>query len=95
MALNACLRWRGPDGSVDRFDDLLAVAEETGLSITLGRETMEAVCWQLRSWRNTAPQVDILLSVNLTQRQFYNPDMVLQLATDARGQRRRSIAADV
>jgi diguanylate cyclase (GGDEF)-like protein/PAS domain S-box-containing protein len=73
------LRWRGPEGSVDRFDDLLAVAEETGLSVTLGRETMEAVCWQLMQWRKTAPQADILLSVNLTQRQFHNPDMTLQL----------------
>ena len=33
------LRWRRADGSVDSFGDLLAVAEETGLSITLGRET--------------------------------------------------------
>ncbi len=79
IGFECLLRWRGPEGSVDRFDDLLAVAEETGLSITLGRETMEAVCWQLMTWRNTAPQADILLSVNLTQRQFYNPDMPLQL----------------
>jgi EAL domain-containing protein (putative c-di-GMP-specific phosphodiesterase class I) len=79
LGFECLLRWRGPEGSVDRFDDLLAVAEETGLSITLGRETMEAVCWQLKTWRNTAPQADILLSVNLTQRQFYNPDMPLQL----------------
>jgi Amt family ammonium transporter len=73
------LRWRRADGSVDSFGDLLAVAEETGLSVTLGRETMEAACWQLRSWREALPQVDISLSVNLTHRQFYNPDMVLQL----------------
>ncbi|MGC1462861.1 MAG: EAL domain-containing protein [Terracidiphilus sp.] len=73
------LRWRRADGSVDSFGDLLAVAEETGLSVTLGRETMEAACWQLRSWREAVPQVDIALSVNLTHRQFYNPDMVLQL----------------
>lgn len=79
LGFECLLRWRGPEGSVDRFDDLLAVAEETGLSITLGRETIEAVCWQLKTWRNTAPQADILLSVNLTQRQFYNPDMPLQL----------------
>ncbi len=79
LGFECLLRWRGPEGSVDRFDDLLAVAEETGLSITLGRETMEAVCWQLKTWRNSAPQADILLSVNLTQRQFYNPDMPLQL----------------
>ncbi|HEX4758567.1 MAG TPA: EAL domain-containing protein [Terracidiphilus sp.] len=73
------LRWRGPDGLTDNFGDLLAVAEETGLSITLGRETMEAVCWQLRTWRNDYPAVDISLSMNLTARQFYNPDLVVQL----------------
>jgi len=79
LGFECLLRWRGPEGSVDRFDDLLAVAEETGLSVTLGRETMEAVCWQLNDWRHTAPQADILLSINLTQRQFHNPDMALQL----------------
>ena len=73
------LRWRRADGSVDSYADLLAVAEETGLSITLGRETMEAACWQLRSWRGAMPQVDFSLAVNLTHRQFYNPDLVLQL----------------
>lgn len=73
------LRWRRADGSIDSFGDLLAVAEETGLSITLGRETMEAACWQLRSWHSTLPEVDIRLAVNLTHRQFYNPDLVLQL----------------
>jgi EAL domain-containing protein (putative c-di-GMP-specific phosphodiesterase class I) len=73
------LRWRRADGSIDSFGDLLTVAEETGLSITLGRETMEAACWQLRSWRTALPHVDISLSVNLTHRQFYNPDMILQL----------------
>jgi EAL domain-containing protein (putative c-di-GMP-specific phosphodiesterase class I) len=40
---------------------------------------MEAVCWQLTDWRTTAPHADILLSVNLTERQFHNPDMTLQL----------------
>jgi diguanylate cyclase (GGDEF)-like protein/PAS domain S-box-containing protein len=73
------LRWRRADGSVDSFGDLLAVAEDTGLSVTLGRETMEAACWQLRTWRQAMPQVDIMLAVNLTPRQFYNPEMVAQL----------------
>jgi len=73
------LRWRRADGSVDTFGDLLAVAEETGLSITLGRETMEAACWQLRNWRNALPHIDISLAVKLTPRQFYNPDLIVQL----------------
>jgi diguanylate cyclase (GGDEF)-like protein/PAS domain S-box-containing protein len=79
LGFECLLRWRGPEGSVDHYDDLLAVAEETGLSITLGRETMEAVCWQLRNWKNASPETDVLLSVNLTQRQFYSPDMPVQL----------------
>lgn len=73
------LRWRNADGPADAFTDLLSVAEETGLSITLGRETMEAVCWQLRNWHQLYPHLSIPLSINLTHRQFYNPDLVLQL----------------
>lgn len=83
LGFESILRWRGSDSdqdrSADRFDDLLRIAETTGLSITLGREAMEAVCWQLRSWRSSAPQADVLLSLNLTERQFYNADFVLQL----------------
>ncbi len=78
-AFECLLRWRREDGAVDSFADLMAVAEETGLSVTLGRETMEAVCWQLRSWQKELPAVDIALSVNLTQKQFYNVDLVAQL----------------
>ncbi|HUV68279.1 MAG TPA: EAL domain-containing protein [Terracidiphilus sp.] len=73
------LRWRRPDGSIDNFSDLMTVAEETGLSIQLGRETMEAASWQLRNWHNALPHVNISISVNLTQRQFYDRDLVLQL----------------
>ena len=79
LGFECLLRWRGAESAADRYDDLLAVAEETGLSITLGRESMEAVCWQLRNWRMSAPQADVLLSINLTRRQFYNPDLTVQL----------------
>jgi diguanylate cyclase (GGDEF)-like protein/PAS domain S-box-containing protein len=73
------LCWRRADGSVAGFSDLLPVAEETGLSISLGRETMEAVCKQLRCWTVAMPQSELTLSVNVTQRQFYHPDFVAQV----------------
>jgi Amt family ammonium transporter len=38
------LRLRRSDGSVDSFCELLSVAEATGLSISLGRETLHTVC---------------------------------------------------
>lgn len=73
------LRWRRADGSVTDFDELVSVAEETGLSISLGRETMEAVSRQLRIWINALPQSKLTLSINLTQRQFYHPDLTAQV----------------
>jgi EAL domain-containing protein (putative c-di-GMP-specific phosphodiesterase class I) len=83
----AQLRWRRADGSVDSFGDLLALAEDTGLSISLGRETLEAVCRQLCSWTEGVAQPDLTMTINLTHRQFYHPDMVAQLkrALDATG----------
>ena len=45
--------WRRPDGTIENFPDLLAAVQETGHSITLGRETLETACRQLRSWSQT------------------------------------------
>jgi Amt family ammonium transporter len=73
------LHLRRPDGTRDSSNDLLVMAEDTGMSIALIRETLDAVCWQLRSWTDAVPQSNITLSVNLTHRQFYLPDLVEQL----------------
>jgi Amt family ammonium transporter len=70
------LCWRREDGSVASLNDLLPVAEETGLSIVLGRETLEAVCRQLHDWTEILPGAGLTLAVNLTQRQFYLPDLI-------------------
>jgi Amt family ammonium transporter len=75
------LRCRREDGTVHSFVDLLEVAEDTGLSISLGRETIETVCRQLRTWGDASPHGDLTLTVNLTQRQFYHSEMVSQLKT--------------
>jgi EAL domain-containing protein (putative c-di-GMP-specific phosphodiesterase class I) len=78
-AYEAQLRWRRADGSVESFAEMLALAEDTGLSITLGRETLETVCRQLRLWTEGVEQPDLTMNINLTRRQFYHPDMVAQL----------------
>ena len=73
------LRLRRPDGSVDSFRRLLSAAEDSGLSITLGRETMDTVCRQLRSWSESAKQRKLMLTLNLSEMQFYHPEMITQL----------------
>ncbi len=73
------LCWRRADGSAAGFHDLLQVAEETGLSISLGREKMQTVCKQLRTWTEALPLARLTLSINLTERQFYHSDLVTQV----------------
>ncbi len=77
----ATLRWLRADGSHENQDELMALAEESGLSITLGRETLDAICRQLRVWSEALPQSDAYLSVNLTPRQFNNPGLMAQLTS--------------
>ena len=76
---DAQLCWRRADGSVADFGSLLPVAEETGLSISLGREALEAVCKQLKIWMDRLPQSQLTLAIPLTQRQFYHPDLIAQV----------------
>jgi Amt family ammonium transporter len=70
------LCWQREDGSMSRLSDLLPLAEETGLSINLGRETLEAACRQLHDWNEVLPGAGLTLAVNLTERQFYLPDLI-------------------
>jgi len=74
----ALLRWRRGDGTLESFRELLPVAENTGLSISLSRETMEAACRQLVAWDQAIPGNGLRLNINLSERQFYHDELVEQ-----------------
>ena len=73
------LSLRRADGAVDAFTDLLAVAEDSTLSILIGREALDAACAELRVLSDRLPEQDLILTVNLTHRQLYNPDLIAHL----------------
>jgi EAL domain-containing protein (putative c-di-GMP-specific phosphodiesterase class I) len=73
------LRLRRSDGSVGSFREMLSVAEATGLSISLGRETLDTVCRQLRVWNEGQQQDGLTVTVNATHRQFYHPELIGQI----------------
>jgi diguanylate cyclase (GGDEF)-like protein/PAS domain S-box-containing protein len=75
------LRVRRFDGSIESFRDLLPIAEDTGLAISLGRETLNTVCGHLRSWTDQVPETALTVSIKVTYRQFYHPDLIAQLET--------------
>jgi len=78
-SFESILRFRRADGSIDTFNDLLPAAEETGVSISIGRDALETVCRQLRDWSKAMPGNTLALTVNLTHRQFYHEDMAAHL----------------
>ena len=73
----ACLRRE--DSSLDCVHDLLELADDTGLSVILGRQTLDAVCSQIRGWSEGAPHLDLTLTLNVTKRQLYHPDLITHL----------------
>ncbi|MFP5249410.1 MAG: putative bifunctional diguanylate cyclase/phosphodiesterase, partial [Acidobacteriota bacterium] len=73
------LWWRRADGTEEDLRELMETAEDTGLSIAVGSETLEAACRQLRAWREVLGHRCPYLTVNLTTRQFQHGDLLLQV----------------
>jgi EAL domain-containing protein (putative c-di-GMP-specific phosphodiesterase class I) len=76
----ALLRWFHPEQGQIPTQDLVAVAEETGLIVEIGRWTLERVCRDLKRWRSqnlTAPAI----AINVSGRDFARPDVPLRLSS--------------
>jgi EAL domain-containing protein (putative c-di-GMP-specific phosphodiesterase class I) len=78
-AFESLLRWRKPNGVVESFAELLQVAEESGLSVSIGRDSIESACRKLLEWDRAVPANGLSIAVNLTQRQFYHDQLVPQM----------------
>ena len=76
----ALLRWRRPDGEFVPLPDFLPTAEETGIIVPIGLFVLEQVCQQLRSWAETLPNSKPIIDVNLSLRQFRDPQLLDYLA---------------
>jgi diguanylate cyclase (GGDEF)-like protein/PAS domain S-box-containing protein len=67
------------DGTMESFSDMMTVAEDNSLSILLGREAIDAACAQLRTFAERVPDQELILTVNLTRRQLFHPDLIAHL----------------
>jgi diguanylate cyclase (GGDEF)-like protein/PAS domain S-box-containing protein len=79
VGLEALLRWRHPQWGVVAPGQFIAVAEDTGLIVEIGRWVLEEVCRQLREWRDRGFS-PVPVAVNLSVRQF-NPALVGEIST--------------
>jgi diguanylate cyclase (GGDEF)-like protein/PAS domain S-box-containing protein len=74
--VEALLRWEHPQRGLIRPGEFVPVAEETGLIVPIGRWAIEGACRQLKRWQRDCPGPPLQLSVNLSGRQFVQPDLV-------------------
>lgn len=75
VAVEALLRWRHPEVGVVAPNQFLALAEETGMIIPIGRWVFEQACRQVKAWRDGG-QTELRLHINISSRQLRQPDLI-------------------
>ncbi|HZU10676.1 MAG TPA: EAL domain-containing protein [Pseudacidobacterium sp.] len=81
VGLEALVRWQHPERGLVPPSDFIPIAEETGLILPLGDWVLKEVCRQMAAWRSLAGDLlDLRVSVNLSAKQFSQPDLVERIA---------------
>ena len=73
------LRWKHPQRGVVSPAEFIPLAEETGLILPLGNWVLETACAQLARWSGKPSLAQLTISVNVSTRQFNQPDFVDQV----------------
>ena len=79
QGVEALVRWQHPERGLLPPDDFIPVAEQSGLIVPLGTWVLREACRQMQAWRDAFPEQRPSLSVNLSPRQLYEPDLVAQV----------------
>lgn len=79
VGAEALIRWLHPQRGMISPMEFIPIAEESGLILPLGHWIVEAACAQLVRWSQTPLTAVILLSINVSARQFQHPQFVEQL----------------
>lgn len=76
----ALIRWNHPTRGMVSPDQFIPIAEENGLILPLGRWILFESCRQMREWQDkNSAAASLKLSVNLSCKQFSQPDLVEQV----------------
>jgi len=79
--VEALVRWDHPTRGPLSPAQFVALAEDTGLIVPLGRWVLEEACRQLRQWQLRLPsKVSLTMSVNLSVRQLSSDEIIDQIA---------------
>ena len=75
------MRWRHPERGLVSPAQFIPLAEETGLILPIGHHVLTEACCQARAWREARPpDAPLLLSVNVSAKQFHRPGLTEEVA---------------
>ncbi len=76
VGAEALLRWTSADRGAVSPAVFIPLAEESGLILPLGQQVLDTACRQLRDWGQDPSTRDLRLAVNVSAKQFHQPDFV-------------------
>ena len=77
-------RWQRPEGLI-LPGEFIAVADETGIILSINQQLLYEACRQLRSWHALFPSdPPLTVNVNITPKQFAQPDLASQIGKTLR-----------
>jgi diguanylate cyclase (GGDEF)-like protein/PAS domain S-box-containing protein len=77
----ALIRWNHPSRGLISPAEFIHVAEETGLILPLGEWVLRTACLQIAPWAEREDMAHFKVAVNISARQFRQPDFVGQVLT--------------
>jgi diguanylate cyclase (GGDEF)-like protein len=76
IGAEALIRWEHPQLGLVFPGQFIQIAEETGLILSIGQWVLESVCEQIKLWEHDPLTRDLQIAVNVSARQFHQPDFV-------------------
>ena len=79
LGAETLIRWIHPERGLVPPIEFIPLAEETGLIVSIGDWVLDTACAQLKAWEQDALTRNLVLSVNVSARQFHQADFVAQV----------------
>ncbi|MFP5247770.1 MAG: putative bifunctional diguanylate cyclase/phosphodiesterase, partial [Thermoanaerobaculia bacterium] len=80
VGAEALLRWHHPENGLIQPEEFIPLAEETQLIVPLGAWVLRTACAQMKAWHD-AGHAWLRVAVNLSPRQFQDPNLVATIET--------------
>jgi len=79
LGAEVLLRWEHPVRGLISPKQFIPLVEDIGLIVPIGLWVLHTACAQLVAWRHDARTSELTLSVNVSAKQFRQPDIVAQM----------------